>query len=182
MQTIYKGIAHGTEIVDKNGHKVGTVHEVIANAADQLQMITVQKGLLFKTDIGIPVASIDRMEGGKIHLNVEKGDLVELLRPDPAAGSPAEPVVAGAATVPAGVVEREAAAETPPGAVGPVPNAAGPRPDVIHDQDTGAQTFDRGIGSAGVPGMDAGGSPLTTGGLGSLAPTQAEEPTSRDRT
>ncbi|HMA37723.1 MAG TPA: PRC-barrel domain-containing protein, partial [Chloroflexia bacterium] len=84
METIYKGLEPGTEILDVQGHKVGTVHEVICNDADQLQMVTVQRGLVFKTEVAIPAAAIDRVAEGKIYLSVEKGTLSEMMRPDPA--------------------------------------------------------------------------------------------------
>jgi len=185
METIYKGIDPGTEIVDRQGHSVGKVHEVVCNESDQLQMVTVKRGLIFKTDVAVPVAAIDRVEGGKIHLCVDKGDLVELLKPtQPPA--PVEPVPDAELHTPTAVgAEARTGAvipETQPGVVDPTLNLGGPRPDSIHDKDTGAYTHDLGIGSAGVPGVGAGPEHLVTGAQGTLNPAQSEEPTSQDRT
>ncbi|MGI8589139.1 MAG: hypothetical protein ACR2M0_15855 [Chloroflexia bacterium] len=174
METIYKGIEPGTEIVDINGHKVGSVHEVLLNASDQLQMLTVQKGLIFKTDVGIPAASIDRMEGGKIHLCVEKGTLVEMLKPD-MARNPAE------ATEPA---VREASGEgdmLQDAAQDRNPTTGMPQAGMVHDVGTGDRTHDVGMGTAGAPGIDAANPAMVTE-TETHVPTESQDPTSKDRT
>ena len=186
METIYKGITPGTEIVDQQGHSVGKVHEVVCNQSDQLQMVTVQRGLIFKTDVAVPVSAIDRVEGGKIHLCVNKGDLVEMLKPtqEPPA---AKPVPDADLHTPA-AEQGEARVGTPvipeieSGVVDPILNTGAPMVDEMHDKDTGAYTHDLGIGTAGSAPLGAGPAHMTTGGLGMLSPAQSEEPTSDDRT
>jgi hypothetical protein len=175
METIYKGIEQGTEIVDKDGHKVGTVHETIINSADELQMITVQRGLLFKHDVGIPAVSIDRVEGGKIYLTVSKDTLTELMHPDVAKAP-----LAGRDTTAADVspnpdlLEREVTDRRP--------NQAAFMPDLPHDRGTAAYTFDEGLGTAGVPGVGRGDAVLTSEGESGMNPTSSQDPNGPDRT
>ena len=175
MEIIYKGIAQGTEIVDTNGHKVGTVHEVILNSADQLQMITVQRGLLFKHDVGIPAVSIDRFDGGKIHLAVAKDTLTEMMHPDvmsdPLAGR--DTTAADVSTNPE-LLER--------GLNDRLPNEAAFEPDIPHDRGTAAYTFDEGLGTAGVPGVGRGDAVLTSEGESGTNPTSSQDPNGPDRT
>ncbi len=169
METIYKGIEPGTEIVDNAGHKVGTVHEVLLNAADQLQMLTVQRGLIFHTDVGVPASAIDRVEGGKIYLCVEKGTLTEMLKPNPSVDPRPAPAEADAALVADGTLER-------------LPNQVGVQPAVMHDVGTGDRTHDMGVGTAGVPATAGGNINPITGPYGNPDPSVGQEPTSRDRT
>jgi hypothetical protein len=175
METIYKGIAQGTEIVDKDGHKVGTVHETIVNDADELQMVTVQRGLIFKHDVGIPVASIDRVEGGKIYLTVSKDTLTELMHPDVA-----KDPLAGRDTTAADVspnpdlLEREVTDRRP--------NQAAFTPDLAHDRATAGYTFDEGLGTAGVPGVGRGDAVLTSEGESGRSPASSQDPAGPDRT
>ena len=186
MKTVYKGIKPGTEIVDKHGHKVGTVHQVYTNESDQLHGMLVQKGLLFKHDVAIPADTIERIEHGVIHLRVDKADLVEMLKPT--LEPPPQGQVPNTGLVTPRTVEREAATggqpipEVQPGVVAEDLNGALVRPDVIHDVSTGAWTHDRGIGSAGVAGPESGPAPAVTGGEWPDLPAQAEEPTGRERT
>jgi len=169
METIYKGIDPGTEIVDKDGHKVGTVHEVICNAADQLQLLVVQKGLIFHTDVGVPATAIDRVEGGKIYLSVEKGTLTEMLRPDQSVDPRPASAEADAALVDDGTLER-------------LPNQVSVQSGVMHDVGTGERTHDLGLGTAGVPATAGGNVNVSTGPYGNPDPSLSQEPTSRDRT
>jgi hypothetical protein len=173
METIYKGIEPGTEIVDSQGHNVGKVHEVICNATDQLQMVTVQRGLIFKTDVAIPAVSIEKVEGGKIYLCVEKGALSEMLRPDPAK-APVGETVARAATPDADMLQLNAVEANP--------NEVQLRPGQMHDVATGHATHDMHMGSAAVPGVGAGNPAMITGDVETLNPTRSQEPTSPDRT
>lgn len=185
METIYKGIAVGTEIVDRAGQQVGTVHAVVCNAADQLQLLIVQKGLIFKTDVAVPAAAIDRFADGKIHLNVERHTLVEMLKPTlepPAVGSQSAhgPVLPQTA---ARAARRDAGVPlVQPGVVDRHPDQSGVRPDSLHDVDTATHTYDRGIGSAAVPDVATGVPTMVTGGQGAHRPADSQEPTSSDRT
>lgn len=174
METIYKGIEPGTEIVDSQGHNVGKVHEVICNAADQLQMVTVQRGLIFKTDVAIPAVSIEKVEGGKIYLCVEKSTLSDMLRPDPAKAAPTGETVVRSATPDADMLQ--------PNAVEANPNEVQLRPGQMHDVGTGHRTHDMHIGAAAVPGVGAGNPEMVTGDVETLNPTSSQEPTSSDRT
>lgn len=169
METIYKGIDPGTEIVDKNGHKVGTVHEVICNAADQLQMLVVQKGLIFHTDVGVPAAAIDHVEGDKIYLSVEKSTLSEMLRPEPSVDPRPAPLEADTALVADGTLDR-------------LPNAVSVQSGLMHDVGTAERTHDLGLGTAGVPATADGNVNVSTGPYGNPDPSLSQESTSRDRT
>ncbi|HUS15141.1 MAG TPA: PRC-barrel domain-containing protein [Chloroflexia bacterium] len=175
MKTIYKGIEPGTEIVDMNGSKVGTVHEVILNDAAQLQMLTVQKGLIFKTDIGVPATAIDRVEGGMVYLCVEKSTLTELLKPDAAK----EPVTSTDRTREDGVDDGDM---MPRGVLDRQPNMTSVPPPPMHDVGTGDRTHDMGIGTAGQPGPSTGNPVMRGDSAGMVDRTQSQEPSSKERT
>lgn len=172
METIYKGIEPGTEIVDCNGHKVGSVHEVICNEAQQLQMVTVQRGLIFKTDVAVPAVAIAKVADGKVYLTVEKDTLAPMIKPEAPAQAGAErpvPLEADQQLVADGTVEQ-------------LPNAAGVRPAVMHDMGTGDRTHDMATSTAGMPGGPGTNINVSAGPYGSPDPSLSQEPTSTDRT
>jgi hypothetical protein len=138
-------------------------------------MVTVQRGLLFKHDVGIPAASIEHVEGGKIHLSVAKDALSELMHPDvmsdPLAGR--DTTAADVSTNP-DLLER--------GLNDRLPNEAAFEPDIPHDRGTAGYTFDNGLGSAGVAGVGRGDAVLTSEGESGMHPTSSQDPDGPDRT
>ena len=58
------------EVLGSDGQKIGDVNEVHTN------YIWVQKGLLFPTDMYIPVAAFARTEPGRVHLNMTAAEVV----------------------------------------------------------------------------------------------------------
>jgi len=65
----YWEIDHGWDVFGSDGEKVGDVSDV------QTHYITVSKGLLFKTDLYIPVSAITAVEHDRVYLNVTKDQI-----------------------------------------------------------------------------------------------------------
>ncbi len=51
---------------------VGTVDRVVLGAGDTESYMLVKKGLLFKSDVSIPLSAVDRVENDTVYLNIEK--------------------------------------------------------------------------------------------------------------
>ncbi len=65
-------IKEGSEVVGRDGEKVGTVHELTFNPSNsELTGLVVHKGLLFGKDTALPASMIDSVEDGVIHLKVD---------------------------------------------------------------------------------------------------------------
>ncbi|HEY1387495.1 MAG TPA: PRC-barrel domain-containing protein [Ktedonobacterales bacterium] len=64
-------ISPGTDVYDANGEKVGTVREYNPQAS----YLVVEKGMLFKKDLYVPVSAINRTTTDGIQLSLFKDDL-----------------------------------------------------------------------------------------------------------
>ncbi len=51
---------------------VGTVDRVVLGANDAESYMHVKKGLLFKSDVSIPISAVERVENDTVYLNIEK--------------------------------------------------------------------------------------------------------------
>ena len=67
----YTSIAQGTDVYDVNGDKVGSVQEFLPQAA----CLLVEKGMLFKKDVYIPVSAIASTGADGVRINLSKDDL-----------------------------------------------------------------------------------------------------------
>lgn len=64
-------ISPGTDVYDANGEKVGTVKQYNPQAS----YMVLEKGMLFKKDLYVPVSAIDRTTTDGIRLSLFKDDL-----------------------------------------------------------------------------------------------------------
>jgi len=64
-------ITVGTDVFDANGEKVGTVKQYNPQAS----YMVLEKGMLFKKDLYVPVSAIDRTTTDGIRLSLFKDDL-----------------------------------------------------------------------------------------------------------
>jgi hypothetical protein len=64
-------ITVGTDVFDANGEKVGTVRQY----NPQESYMVLEKGMLFKKDLYVPVSAIDRTTTDGIRLSLFKDDL-----------------------------------------------------------------------------------------------------------
>lgn len=62
-------IEAGTDVVDVNGQKLGSIDEVIYDAADKLQAIVIEDGLIFKHHVQVPASWIDSMTHDVVKLS-----------------------------------------------------------------------------------------------------------------
>src|SRR5947209_2038698 len=63
-------------VVGAQGHKVGKVKEVMADAlSGSLTHVVVHTGILFGKDKSVPVDLVDRVEGGDVYLKVDKSEI-----------------------------------------------------------------------------------------------------------
>ena len=64
-------ITPGTDVYDANGEKVGTVRQYNPQAS----YMVLEKGMLFKKDLYIPVSAIERTTTDGVRLSLFKDDL-----------------------------------------------------------------------------------------------------------
>ena len=70
VQQVTAEIQQDWEVFGSDGQKIGNVNEVHTN------YIWVQKGLLFPTDMYIPVTVFDRTEAGRVQLTVTAKEII----------------------------------------------------------------------------------------------------------
>lgn len=70
VQLVTAEIQQDWEVFGSDGQKIGNVNEVHTN------YIWVQKGLLFPTDMYIPVTAFDRTEPGRVQLKVTASEVI----------------------------------------------------------------------------------------------------------
>lgn len=66
-------ITPGTDVFDINGEKIGSVQQY----SPQSNYLALQKGMLFKKDIYVPLSAIASVTTDGVRLNVAKDDLKE---------------------------------------------------------------------------------------------------------
>lgn len=70
VQRVTAEIQQDWEVFGSDGQKIGNVNEIHTN------YIWVQKGLLFPTDMYIPVTAFDRAEAGRVQLKVTATEII----------------------------------------------------------------------------------------------------------
>lgn len=62
-------LEEGTDVVDVNGQKIGSIDEIIYDDGDQLQAIVIEDGLIFKHHFRVSASWIDSMTHEAVTLN-----------------------------------------------------------------------------------------------------------------
>jgi uncharacterized protein YrrD len=63
-------ISEGTDVYGADGEKVGSVDEVVMDSSGQIRGFLVKSGVIFKTDVRIPIDLVDNAGGDRITLSV----------------------------------------------------------------------------------------------------------------
>ncbi len=62
----------GTDVIGRDGDKVGEVDEVLATADGRVSSIVVKAGFIFKHDVQIPMMAVDQVGSEQIILNITR--------------------------------------------------------------------------------------------------------------
>lgn len=81
-------IAPGTDVYDVNGDKVGSVQQFMPQA----NCLLVEKGMLFKKDVYIPVSAIASTGVDGVRINLSKDDLKDTRYASPPTATSAAPM------------------------------------------------------------------------------------------
>ncbi len=84
-------IAQGSDVISRDGEKVGEIHSVAVDATTgRPTKIVVRKGFLFTEDVELPAAAIDHVSEGLVYLTVDKDQIrTDRGATDAGAGPPA---------------------------------------------------------------------------------------------
>lgn len=62
-------IDQGTDVIDRDGEKVGTVGEIFYSDAEEIDGFIVNQGLIFTHQVRVPIAWVESVSEDEIHLN-----------------------------------------------------------------------------------------------------------------